>query len=362
MERRSLLIALLAGMGLINLLLFTARFSNNHQEVTSPPQIERPENPTPPEEPEPPVQPKLEDALNSITSAELKEHVVYLASDELKGREPGLPGGDAARDYIKKELEEDGLPTEFDTVAVMTGDRSSENVYAYMLGTKLPNEIVVIGAHYDHLGVNRRGQVFHGADDNASGTSAVLEIAQGLAQLKGQNKRTILFQLYTGEEQGLLGSKQYCAHPTFPKDHPSIKAHVAMINLDMIGYLQQQAFLAEKVWLDSPDLQQIVQILSSKYPFATRITSHGARGGGSDHAPFNNAGVPVVFLHTGLHRDYHEPSDTADKLNYGGMEMVAKYGLEIAWRVCQSDVVPQKTAGTMSETHDHDYSESPFPK
>lgn len=336
----------------------------------------------------PPVKEKtIEDAITSITEKELTESLSYLASDELEGRMTGKKGNVLAAEFIKKQFESYGLEAmyhKFTAADINTrisgvnpgpkkevGDNFSQNIYAVIEGSDpiLKNEIVVIGAHMDHIGYGpsmsraRREIAIHpGADDNASGTVALMEIAQAFSMLKGKVKRTIVFQAYSAEEMGLHGSRFYCEHPLFPKDRPSIKSHVFMLNMDMVGYLGKGQYFASWGGGDSSlEIDKIIRELNSKYSFARKITSKG--GGGSDHASFFNKEVPVAFLHTGLHAYYHTPEDTADKINYKGIEDVARYAFELAYRVANDDKAPKfnyEGFKAMEYTHDHGHPEQPF--
>lgn len=180
--------------------------------------------------------------------------------------------------------------------------------------------------------------------------------------MKGKVKRTTVFMAFSGEEMGLIGSKYYCEHPLFPKGSPSMQKHVAMINMDMIGYLRKGEFLASfDHETSSPDLDKLISELNGKYSFARSISGRGA--GGSDHAPFYNKRVPVVCLHTGMHREYHTPDDTADRINYKGLEQVARYAFELSWRCATGDSRPAFDNAKfvrMSEDHDHGYKDVPF--
>ena len=321
------------------------------------PVVERPVTPERPEEPEKPEKPKytIEDALASIKADELRNHVVWLSSDEREGRMSGEPGGDAARDYIKKELESYGYQTMMDEFRVSKGDGTAENVYAWIEGVQFPQEVIVVGAHYDHIGKGRSG-VYNGADDNASGTAAVLEMAKALAPMKDKVKRTIVFQLYSGEELGLIGSTHYVSNPKFPLDGPSISKHIFMENLDMIGYSQYDPRIFQIV--DKSPIGAIVQLMTEKYPFAARVTKYGASGGASDHAPFTRMKVPATFLHTGTHPYYHKTTDDAERLNYMGMEFITKYGLDFLWYVSENGLQIKvadldKEADKMWEALDH---------
>lgn len=328
--------------------------------------------------------PKFEEqyqkALDSITKAELQKSLEYLASKELEGRMSGKKGNVMAAEYIKKAYESYGLPTMYQKFNIERmnpgpkkeiGDDFTQNIYAWLEGNdpELKDEIVVIGAHMDHIGYgpsmsrSRKVDIHPGADDNASGTVALMSIAKAFSMLKGQNKRTVVFQSYSAEEMGLIGSRYYCNNPTFPKENPSIKKHIFMLNMDMVGYLGKGHHTASfSSGESSVDVSHIISELGGKYSFAKSITSRGS--GGSDHASFYNKGVPIAFLHTGGHKHYHTPEDTADKINYDGVEQIAKYGFELAWKVIQSNDPPKFNYGgfePMPYTHDHGYAETPFP-
>ena len=329
--------------------------------------------PVAPVDPTPPPSYTFDDALASINEAEIKSNLYYLASDELEGRMSGKKGNVTAADFIKKQFEEFGLETEYQRFSIQrmnpgphneTGDDFTQNIIAWLPGNdpSLKDEIVVVGAHMDHIGygprmsrASNRREIPNGADDNTSGTCGLMAIAKACAMLKGKNKRTIVFQAYSAEEMGLIGSRYYCNNPTFPRGNPDIRKHIFMLNMDMIGYLGRGVYFAGFYEGDSSiDIGRIIDELNQKYSFAKRITSRGS--GGSDHANFYNKKVPVAFLHTGGHPYYHTPDDTADRINYSGVEQVAKYGFELAWKVVQADSAPRfNHAGfkPMEVIHDH---------
>jgi hypothetical protein len=174
-------------------------------------------------------------------------------------------------------------------------------------------EAVVVGAHYDHLG-RSDGTVYPGADDNASGTAVVLELARALATAGGA-PRTLVFALFSGEEMGLRGSRHYVGNPTVP-----IERTVAMINLDMVGRLGDRPLNVGGVGTGS-GLETAVEDAGRQ--LGTALADREAPGGASDHAPFYGAGVPVLFFHTGAHPDYHRATDTADKIDADGLARVA---------------------------------------
>jgi Zn-dependent M28 family amino/carboxypeptidase len=161
---------------------------------------------------------------------------------------------------------------------------------------------------------------------------------------------------------GLIGSRYYCNNPRFPIGRPDIQSHVAMVNMDMIGYLNQGYYFAGfNEGESSIDLSRIIEKLNSKYSFAKRITSRGS--GGSDHASFYNKRIPVAFLHTGLHDYYHTPQDTPDKINYEGMEQIARYACELVWEIANAEARPQfnhTSFKPMEYVHDHGHPNVPF--
>ena len=187
------------------------------------------------------------------------------------------------------------------------------NVLAYLPGKS--DEYVIIGAHYDHLGYGNAdslapsqiGQIHPGADDNASGTSGVLELARLFAPLKGQLPRGILFMSFAGEELGLLGSAHWVMQPTRPLDKAT-----AMINMDMIGRIKDKKAYIGGVGTGST-FQSILTADAKDSPFHFDYSAGGYAA--SDHTSFVARKIPVLFFFSGLHSDYHKPSDTWDKIN-----------------------------------------------
>jgi hypothetical protein len=198
--------------------------------------------------------------------------------------------------------------------------RAVRNVVAAFPGSDpaLKDQWIVIGAHYDHLGLGNRnslapsliGQVHHGADDNASGASGVIELARLAAASKPGWKRSVLFMAFAGEEIGLLGSSYFVNHSTVP-----LKDIDAMINMDMIGRLKDNRLYVSGVGT-SPPLKPDVEGLDKEAGLDLTFSESGY--GSSDHTSFNAKKIPVLFFYSGLHTDYHKPSDTADKINAPG--------------------------------------------
>jgi hypothetical protein len=199
----------------------------------------------------------------------------------------------------------------------------------------LKNEYIVIGAHYDHLGIDQlrdaslyKGKeklIHHGADDNGSGTTGLLEISEKIASIKGQLKRSIIFIAFSGEELGLFGSAFFVNNPPI-----ELKNVVAMLNMDMIGRLNTEKALTV---IGAGTSSKWKELLNEKNKYGFKLGFSDGGLGGSDHQSFSNKGIPVLFFFTGMHPDYHRPTDTADKINTEGEEKVSKYVLDIALAV-----------------------------
>ncbi len=203
------------------------------------------------------------------------------------------------------------------------------NVIGVVPGSgNLANEFVVVGAHYDHVGMGGPGslapgtiEVHNGADDNASGTACLMEMASRLTAVVSENRRTIVFIAFSGEERGLLGSRHYVRNPRFP-----MEATVAMVNFDMVGRLRGRLLTVFgtktakefETWIDNANATH--GFLLEKQPFGA---------GPSDHQSFFEFGVPVYHFFTGLHNDYHRPSDDIDKINVEGIERIASLGTDL---------------------------------
>ena len=260
-----------------------------------------------------------------ITVEESRKTLSYLASDKMEGRKPGNPGNFIAVSFIKKEFESYGLETHLQKFTYTfrwrvglfrwrTVEIETMNVIGVLKGTS--DKHVVIGAHMDHLGVDGDGDAYNGADDNASGTTAILELAEAFGKSDARPKDTIVFIAFNAEELGLLGSKHYVSDPLLPLDDCKL-----MINLDMVGRLRGTTVTAQGGNL-SRSVTQLVDKLDDDYPFDVNITVPGNR---SDHAPFNWNGVPVLFFHTGTHPQYHRTTDDPDLINYEGLVNIAKF-------------------------------------
>ena len=200
------------------------------------------------------------------------------------------------------------------------------NVLASLRGTdpELRDEWIVAGAHYDHLGLdgqfslerNGDGQIHHGADDNASGTAGILELARLASLNRGELERSLLFVGFAGEEIGLLGSSYFVNNPA-----PDIGNIVAMVNLDMIGRTRDNQIYVSGVGT-SPAFGPLLEDLARESDLRLDFSESGMNS--SDHLSFNLKGIPVLFFFSGLHGDYHRPTDTAEKINVeGALEVLA---------------------------------------
>ena len=242
---------------------------------------------------------------------------------------------------LQKQIDDSSKPASFAlpenqtaalTVSIETTRATVNNVLAYLPGKT--DEYVIIGAHYDHLGrgnfdslaPSQIGQIHPGADDNASGTAGVLELARLLAPQKGQLRRGILFANFAGEELGLLGSAAWVKDPTRPLD----KA-VAMLNMDMIGRIKDQKVYIGGVGTGST-LKAVVEEAQANSGFKIEYSPGGYSS--SDHTSFVAKKIPVLFFFSGLHSDYHKPSDTWEKVDPVSatrlLDVVGKTGEELA--------------------------------
>jgi hypothetical protein len=252
-----------------------------------------------------------------------------------------LKGAGKSLADVQKEINDSGKPAPFAlpgnesvslTVNIENTRATVSNVLAYLPGKT--SEYVIIGAHYDHLGrgnfdslaPSQIGQIHPGADDNASGTAGVLELARLLAPQKGQLQRGILFASFAGEELGLLGSAEWVKQPTLP-----LEKAVAMLNMDMIGRIRDDKIYIGGVGTGS-SLKSLVEDAQSKSGFKVEYSAGGYAA--SDHTSFVTKKIPVLFFFSGLHSDYHKPSDTWEKINPDAaarlLDLVSAIGVGLA--------------------------------
>jgi aminopeptidase YwaD len=233
------------------------------------------------------------------------------------------------------------------TVQLTEIRKSTKNVVGFLEGrdATLKNQIIVIGAHYDHLGYGGEGSgslkpdtvaIHHGADDNASGVAGLLELAQAYAANRSELKRSLLFISFSGEELGLLGSAYYVKNPLFPLDRT-----VSMINMDMIGRLRNKDLIVYGIGT-SPGFEALVKKYDADSSFVLKLNKDGY--GPSDQSSFYGKKIPVLFFFTDIHPDYHRPSDTYDKINYDGEQRVVQFVEAIASDLDETPEQPQYVA------------------
>ncbi|MBD0831706.1 M28 family metallopeptidase [Aestuariibaculum sediminum] len=293
----------------------------------------------------------------TITANELKEALYIYASDEFEGRKTGEPGQKKAVNFIKKHYQSLGIPSPLgadDYFQDIPEDyfsrkaKASENVLAYIKGSEKPEEIIIISAHLDHIGVNGNGKINNGADDDGSGTVAILEIAEAFKNAADEGngpKRTILFLHVTGEEIGLFGSRYYTdVDPVFPLENT-----VADLNIDMIGRVYKKhennrnyVYLIGSDKLSS-ELHNISEEINKKYINMDFDYTYNDDNDPnrfyyrSDHYNFAKNNIPVIFYFNGTHADYHRPTDTPDKIEYDLLETRTRLIFHTAWELANRD-------------------------
>jgi len=294
----------------------------------------------------------FEQAKAAITQEEVRQQLYYLTSKELEGRMSGMTGNRTAANYLIGWMQKNGVsPTKtgsyFQKFPVNRVNEfkekssgESSNVIGVIPGNdpQLKDEYLVIGAHFDHIGYgpsmstspNRR-EIHPGADDNATGTCVVMACVHGFGMLRGQNKRTIVFMHFSGEEMGLIGAKYYCNNPIYP-----LNKTLVMVNQDMVGRLKSQTTLTASGANANPAIAQVVSGIKG-YKFNMRPS--GGTGGGSDHAAFAAKGVPVIMFHTGQHPQYHTPDDTAELCDLPGLHQICQAVFEMCWKI---DKIPSR--------------------
>jgi len=223
--------------------------------------------------------------------------------------------------------------------------RTAENVVGLLEGSDktLKNEYVVLTAHYDHVGVHAAtGEIYNGADDDGSGTSVILELAEAFVSNPFKPRRSILFMTVAGEEKGLLGSSYYTQHPLFPLDRT-----IANINIDMVGRIDEKheqsgstpyvyVIGSDKIsteldsLLNAANKQTVRLALDYEYNDDNDPNQFYRR---SDHYNFARNGIPIVFFFTGVHEDYHQPTDTVEKIEFERMQQIGQLVYATAWKV-----------------------------
>lgn len=321
---------------------------------------------------------KAKKFAKSITEKELSEHLYIYASDEFEGRDTGEPGQKKAVEYLRNYYKSIGIePGDLEgdyfqeMTLTMRGRRGqeprtveTENVVAIIKGSEKPDEYVVITAHLDHVGVDDKG-IYNGADDDGSGTVALLEIAEAFKKAadKGKGpKRSIVFLHVTGEEKGLLGSAYYADNPIYPLENT-----VVNLNVDMIGRIDPSRREKNRDYIyligsdhDSVDLHNLSEQTNAESVNMTLDYRFNDKNDPnrfyyrSDHYNFAKNGIPIIFYFTGTHADYHKVTDTPDKIEYDLLEMRSRLIFYTAWNIANRekrlvvDPKPEKVAFEIS--------------
>ena len=263
---------------------------------------------------------------------------------------------------LEKKLNDTRKPFSFSTKVTINGKAeivrelaNTRNVVMLLPGEdeKLKNEYIILGAHFDHLGMGGPGSgsraldtigIHHGADDNASGVAMMLELAEKFAETKGSHKRSIICIAFTGEEEGLLGSKHFTDDPGI-----NLSSVNAMINLDMVGRLNETNNLQIFGVGTATGLKDLIYSKSDTSVIKLTLSDEGY--GPSDHSSFYGKNIPVLFYFTGAHLDYHTPTDTWDKINFDGMVKISGLIFNVAEELASSPVRLQfKESGPKVET------------
>ena len=287
----------------------------------------------------------------SITSKELKELLYVYASDYFEGRDTGERGQKIAVDFLRNYYQKQNIEAAINTknyfqemiLNIRGKNVKTENVVAIIPGSENPEEYIVISAHLDHVG-QKNGQIYNGADDDGSGNVAMLEIAEAFQIAVKENnkpKRSIIFLHVTGEEKGLLGSRYYTENPLYP-----LKETIANLNIDMIGRLDPKRVDKDPNYIYligsdklSNELHEVSELVNRKYTNLILDYTFNAENDPnrfyyrSDHYNFAKNGIPVIFYFNGTHEDYHQPTDTADKINYDILQKRAKLIFHTAWEL-----------------------------
>ena len=306
---------------------------------------------------------------------EMRQTVAYLASQELGGRYPGTAGDSLASAYIVDQLrslklkpiikakKEKGFYQDFNFTK-KEQEITTHNILAVLPGKdkQLRNEYIVVGSHYDHLGMGGEGSgsrrpdtlaVHPGADDNASGDAVVLQLAKHFKKVG--SPRSIIFAFFGAEEQGLIGSKQFlewmkqsdAKRINLPADRKSI---VAMVNLDMVGRMRDSAMSVSGTGTSSA-FKTIVEQVAEQAKLNVSCTPDGY--GPSDHASFVAAEIPVLFLTTGGHMEYHTPDDLPPTLNYDGLQQTLTFSETLIDQLGNLPTTPDYISVPSSQTMKH---------
>jgi len=299
------------------------------------------------------------DYFKNISQKSLTTNLTIIASDEMEGRDTGSEGQKKAGRYIIDFYKKNGIgfpkgatsyyqpiPAAYLNEKYNENLKDSENIWAFIEGLEKPEEIVVVSAHYDHVGIKNE-EVYNGADDDCSGTVAIMEIAAAFQKAKNEGhgpKRSILILHVTGEEHGLHGSRFYAENPLFP-----LANTVADVNIDMIGRRDElhkdnnnYVYLIGSDYL-STDLYKVCEEVNKKNNLLTIDYKYNDKKDPnrfyyrSDHYNFAKNGIPSVFLFNGVHADYHKATDEVSKIEFDALTKRAQFAFAIAWEIANRE-------------------------
>ena len=313
--------------------------------------------------------------LSAQQQDEMRRAVEYLASQELGGRFPATAGDTLASEYIAsqlrslklkpivKEKKNQGFYHNFSFVKAEQ-EHKTHNIIAVIPGKdkRLKHEYIVVGSHYDHLGLGGKDSgsrrpdtlgVHPGADDNASGDAVVLQLAKHFKKVR--SPRSIIFAFFGAEEQGLIGSKNFLEWMKHADDQrinlpADLKGIVAMVNLDMVGRMRDHAMSVSGTGTSS-EFKAIAESVAELTKLNISCTPDGY--GPSDHASFVAVDIPVLFLTTGGHMEYHTPDDVPSTLNYDGMQQTLEFSQELITRLANLPETPDYISVPSSNTMKH---------
>ncbi|GEJ43792.1 peptidase M28 [Chryseobacterium sp. ON_d1] len=309
-----------------------------------------------------PVSKKHDKAFNkayeAINAEDLKKNLYVIAADDMEGRDTGSKGQKKAGEYIVNYYKNLGIsapkvlnsyyqkvPSDFMKKRGGGNLPDSENILAFIEGSEKPEEIVVVSAHYDHVGT-KNGVVYNGADDDGSGTVAVMEIAKAFQQAKKSGKgpkRSVLFLHVTGEEHGLFGSEYYSENPVFP-----LANTVVDLNIDMIGrddpanrgkqyvYVIGSDMLSSQLKVINEAANKRTNNLELNYKYDD-LNDPEQLYYRSDHYNFAKHNIPVAFFFDGIHEDYHKPTDDPEKIDYQLLEKRTQLIFTTAWDIANRE-------------------------
>ena len=302
---------------------------------------------------------KTSDYIKDISTKSIESNLNVIASDEMQGRDTGSEGQKKAGLFIIDFYKKNGvsfpkgakdyyqkIPSAFFNKEWDINLPNSENIWAFIEGSEKPDEIVVLSAHYDHVGI-KNGVIYNGADDDGSGTVAIMEIAAALQKAKNDGngpKRSVLILHVTGEEHGLHGSRYYTENPLFP-----LVKTVADVNIDMIGrrdnYHEKNnkyIYLIGSNYL-STDLYNLCENVNKENKFLEIDYKYNDKNDPnryyyrSDHYNFAKNGIPSVFLFNGTHEDYHKPTDKVAKIEFDALTLRTKYAYAIVCEIANRE-------------------------